>query len=85
MGVKYSMCKYCENAANELDVYSDLRLHALIETRRGNPYIEIWGELDGGYFGYADINGEIEINYCPVCGRKLAEEADSEFGEIRNE
>lgn len=85
MGVEYSMCKYCENADNELEVYSDLRLRASIETRRGNPYIEIWGSLDGGYFGYADIDGEIEINYCPVCGRKLAEEADSEFGEIRNE
>lgn len=85
MGVEYSMCKYCENATNELEVYSDLRLRASIETRRGNPYIEIWGSLDGGYFGYADIDGEIEINYCPVCGCKLAEEADSEFGEIRNE
>ena len=79
------MCKYCENADNELEVYSDLLRCASIETRRGNPYIEIWGSLDAGYFGYADIDGEIEINYCPVCGRKLAEVADSEFGEIRNE
>lgn len=79
------MCKYCENANNELEVYSDLGLRASIETRRGNPYIEIWGSLDVGYFGYADINGEIEINYCPVCGRKLAEVADLEFGEIKNE
>ena len=78
------MCKYCENNEN-FDVYSDLGLRATIETRRGNPYIEIWGSLDAGYFGYADIEGEIEINYCPVCGRKLAEEADAEFGEIRNE
>ena len=79
------MCKYCENATNELKVYSDLGLRAAIETRRGNPYIEIWGSLNGGYFGYADIDGEIEINYCPVCGRKLAEEVDTEFGVIRNE
>lgn len=79
------MCKYCENTGNELEVYSDSGLRAEIETRRGNPYIEIWGSLDAGYFGYADVGGEIEINYCPVCGRKLAEEADSEFGEIRNE
>ena len=79
------MCKYCENNDERLDVYSDLGLHASIETRRGNPYIEIWGTLDGGYFGYADIDGEIGINYCPVCGRQLAEEADAEFGEIRNE
>lgn len=78
------MCKYCEDSEN-LNVYSDLGLRAAIETRRGNPYIEIWGSLDGGYFGYADIDGEIEINYCPVCGRKLAEVADAEFGEIRNE
>lgn len=79
------MCKYCENNNKKLEVYSELGLYAAIETRRGNPYIEVWGELDGGYLGYADINAEIEINYCPVCGRKLAEEADSEFGEIRNE
>ena len=81
------MCKYCENGENSenFDVYSDLGLGANIETRRGNPYIAFWGSLDAGYFGYVDIDGEIEINYCPVCGRKLAEEADSEFGEIRNE
>ena len=78
------MCKYCEDNKN-LEIYSDLGLRAAIETRRGSPYIEIWGSLDGGYFGYADIDGEIEINYCPVCGRKLAKEADAEFGEIRNE
>lgn len=84
MGVEYSMCKYCENNES-FNVYSDIGLNAAIETKRGNPYIEVWGYLDAGYFGYADIDGEIEINYCPVCGRKLAEEADSEFGEIRNE
>lgn len=78
------MCKYCENNES-FNVYSDIRLNAAIETRRGNPYIEVWGSLDGGYFGYADIDGEIEINYCPVCGRKLVEEAYAEFGEIRNE
>ena len=85
MGVKYNMCKYCENNNEKLDVYSELGLHATIEVRRGNPYIEIWGSLDGGYFGYADIDAEIEINYCPVCGRKLAEVADTEIGEMKNE
>lgn len=78
------MCKYCENNEN-FNVYSDLGLRAAIETRRGIPYIEIWGSLDGGYFGYADIDAEFEINYCPVCGRALVEVADSEFGEIKNE
>lgn len=79
------MCKYCENANNKLEIYSDIGLRASIETKRGNPYIEIWGSLDGGYFGYADIDSEIEINYCPICGRKLVEIAETEFGEIRNE
>ena len=79
------MCKYCENSNEELEVYSDLRLNAAIETRRGIPYIEVWGSLDGGYFGYADIDGEIEINYCPMCGRELVKVVDSEFGEIKNE
>ena len=78
------MCKYCEYS-KELEVYSDLNLHAEIEIRRGNPYIEIWGYLDGGCFGCVDINSEIEINYCPVCGRQLAGVADAEFGEVRNE
>ncbi len=78
------MCMYCESGKN-FDVYSDLGLRANIETRRGNPYIEFWGSLDAGYFGYADIDGEFEINYCPVCGRQLAEVADAEFGEVRNE
>lgn len=78
------MCKYCENNES-FNVYSDLELRAAIETRRGIPYIEIWGSLDGGYFGYADIDAEFEINYCPVCGRKLVEVAETEKGEIRNE
>lgn len=78
------MCKYCEDNEN-FDVYSDLGLRANIEIRRGNPYIAFWGSLDAGYFGYGDIDGEIEINYCPACGRKLAEVVDSEFGVIRNE
>ena len=60
-------------------------LRASIETRRGTPYIEFWGSLDAGYFGYADIDGEIEINYCPVCGHKLVKVEENEFGEIRNE
>ena len=67
------MCKYCEGKEN-IEVYSELGIKATIETRRGTPYIEFWGSLDGGYFGYADIDGQIEIDYCPICGRKLTEE-----------
>lgn len=78
MEVEYSMCKYCEN----FDVYFDLSPRANIETRH---YIEFWGSLDAGYLGYVNIEGKIKINYCPICGRKLAKEADAEFGEIRNE
>ena len=67
------MCKYCESQ-EDIEVYSELGIKATIETRRGIPYIEIWGSLDGGYFGYADIDGQIEIDFCPICGRKLKEE-----------
>lgn len=61
MGVEYNMCKYCENAANELEVYSDLRLRASIETRRGNPYIEIWGSLDGGYLAMLILMAKLKL------------------------
>ena len=78
------MCKYCENNES-FNVYSDLELRAAIETRRGIPYIEIWGSLDGGYFGYADIDAEFEINYCPVCGRALADTTAKSNQEIKTE
>ena len=67
------MCEYCEGREN-MDVYSDLGIKASIETGRGTPYIEFWSSLDCGYFGYIDINGQIEIDFCPICGRKLKEE-----------
>lgn len=78
------MCKYCENNAR-FEVYSDSGLNAEIETRRGNPYLSVWATIDGGYFGYVDIEGDLEINYCPVCGRELVEVAETETGVIRNE
>ena len=78
------MCKYCENGIR-FEVYSESGLNAEIETRRGIPYISIWTTIDGGYFGYADIEGDVEINYCPMCGRALAEVEETEKGVIRNE
>ena len=78
------MCKYCENGT-QFEVYSESGLKAEIETRRGTPYLSIWTTIDGGYFGYADIEGDVEINYCPMCGRALVEVEETEKGEIRNE
>ena len=78
------MCKYCENNES-FNVYSDSGLNAAIEIRLGIPYLSVWATIDGGYFGYVDIEGDLEINYCPICGRELVEVAETEKGEIRNE
>jgi len=52
------MCEYCENGKGLGD-----------SIKSDGVFIEgfiLYGRYDGGY-----CNCEAEINYCPMCGRKL--------------
>ena len=67
------MCKYCEDKGIELDVVA-------LDTGDANyPNVSInaRGELqiitDSREFAEADDLWMVRINYCPMCGRKLAE------------
>lgn len=59
------MCKYCDENSYECEIFYD--------ERNDNYYLDIetseWNEYDDGF-----VHQEIEINFCPYCGKKLGEE-----------
>ncbi len=70
------MCEYCEKIINNkriLDIDNDKE-----------TYIEIDWQKAFGYMLYVEIEGQdndgykpsqfFQINYCPMCGRKLVKE-----------
>ena len=69
------MCNYCEGS-NRLNMYSEMGLCAEIEKKYGNPHLVVYTTIDAGIFGYADIEGEAFIKYCPMCGTKLIDVDD---------
>ena len=70
------MCKYCENKIN-LDIDTGTDLHGYIDNSFW-PRIELYATVDGGWFGSIDVEGTLDINYCPMCGRKLKEPENDE-------
>ena len=59
-----NMCKYCENG--DSIYYDDLDVYII-----GNELnIDLNMNIEDVYI---DNEYEIEINYCPMCGRKLKE------------
>ena len=62
------MCKYCGKSPNETD------FEALYDNDFGT-YILIDRDMEQLVFSYNDVEDfEIDINYCPMCGRNLKEE-----------
>lgn len=57
------MCKYCNLVSGELKSLKTENLWNLRIERHNNSYSLIAGDIED------DI--EIDINYCPMCGRKL--------------
>lgn len=58
------MCKYCDQHSNDCCIYFDpltKEWYEDIETLE-------WDDYDDGY-----VHQRNYINYCPYCGRKLAE------------
>lgn len=59
------MCKYCDENSYECEIFYD--------ERNDNYYLDIetseWDEYDDDF-----VHQEVEINFCPYCGRKLGEE-----------
>lgn len=67
------MCKYCEEVYIERDGGFNLT-YTKIPPR--NPAFEVHGmniRHSGPYITLRAIDGEIDINYCPMCGRNLRE------------
>lgn len=70
------MCEYCEETCVELDVVA-------LDTGDANyPSVSInsRGELqiitDSREYAEADDLWMVRINYCPMCGRRLAERSE---------
>lgn len=67
-------CQYCEKVHFETDDPRDRR--KLIDKKslaqsfyiNGNEFLNV-----EYYYGYFSIKDRCEINYCPMCGRKLLE------------
>ena len=61
-------CIYCNaNIRMAIKESSDMELYIETNSFTGNPYM--YDEYSGN---------EIEINYCPMCGRNLKAESDGE-------
>lgn len=71
------MCKYCDGS-HQLEMYSDTGLRAEISNNYGVPRLVAYTTIDAGFLGYADIDGNLDIYYCPICGCKLVEDEDAE-------
>jgi len=66
------MCKHCENG----DVIGNFetnvgKIELFIETKYREISINSF-ETDAYGFEDLTINGDIKINFCPICGRKLS-------------
>lgn len=69
------MCKYCEG--EHLKVYQDFDVAVkanITKEPESSPCISASFLIDGGFFGFENVNIEIPINYCPICGRRLTKE-----------
>ena len=68
------MCKYCNKKANNKkikDIDNDKEdFIQVVFLREANLYIEL-DAVDSDGYKACDF---FEINYCPMCGRKLAED-----------
>ena len=71
------MCEYCESS-HELDVDSYAGLRMEIVNRYNVPQLMTYATIDAGFFGYQDIDGTLDIHYCPICGRNLIEEEEND-------
>ena len=71
------MCKYCERQINYFDVDNSLNeettaMTAVLDTSPWNhPYIQMEATVYAGVFGSINIESTFNVNYCPICGRKL--------------
>ena len=71
MGLRCDMCKFCKNIV-------DIQIESEFDTAvaKGEDFIfkdAMWYHL---YINTGDSGcpGVMDINYCPICGRKLAKE-----------
>ena len=68
MKVVMNMCKYCESDY-EVNLLSAKENDADVKMFKNRIWLKAYSFLDDPLNDYE----EIEINYCPMCGRKLGE------------
>ena len=65
------MCKHCEEGEVIGEFETDLgKIELFIETEYSEIAINSY-ETNKYGFDDVSVNGDIKINYCPICGRKL--------------
>ena len=67
------MCEYCEDKGIELDVVALDTGDANYPNVSINARAEMRIITDSREYGEADDLWMVRINYCPMCGRRLAE------------
>lgn len=68
-GGRSDMCEFCNGKKKKIENgYTYGR--AYIESTNYGNYYKLCYDNSGEEYG----EGEFEINYCPICGRKLVEE-----------
>lgn len=77
LGGRIDMCEYCGKIINNkkiLDIDNEEETHMEIINQKKSwgymLYVEIEGQDDDGY----KPSQFFQINYCPMCGRKLVKE-----------
>nr|DAE76882.1 MAG TPA: Rad50 zinc hook motif [Bacteriophage sp.] len=63
------MCEFCDGKQKKIENGYTYGIAKIVEQYSGN-YYSLHYDNSGEEYG----EGEFEINYCPICGRKLVEE-----------
>lgn len=68
-GGRSDMCEFCNGKKKKIENGYTYGIAYIESTNYGN-YYKLCYDNSGEEYG----EGEFEINYCPICGRKLVEE-----------
>lgn len=72
------MCKYCEIIDMDFEVDNSLNkdsvaMKAILDWDSRYPSILMETTVYAGVFGGINIESSFNVNYCPICGRKLVD------------
>ena len=72
------MCKYCEIEDMNFEVDNSfnkdsIAMKAILNWNSWSPSILMETTVYAGVFGSINIESNFNVNYCPICGRKLGD------------